>query len=68
VPLREPFVSTRTQLGSECKGSGGEKPQPLKPGLLGPGDDLVLERRGQVAEVVAVAGHPHDQVAVRGGW
>ena len=35
--------------------------------MLGAGDDLVLEGGGQVAEVVAVTGHAHDQVAVRLG-
>lgn len=30
----------------------------------GAGDDLVLEREAQVAEVVAVTGHADDQIAV----
>lgn len=32
--------------------------------MLGPGHDLILKRACDVAEVVAVAWHPHDQVAV----
>ena len=34
-------------------------------GLLGAGDDLVLQGVGQVAEVVAVARHADDEAAVR---
>jgi hypothetical protein len=32
--------------------------------VFGAGDDFVLQGFAQVTEVVAVAGNPHDQVAV----
>ena len=36
----------------------------LERAVFGPGDDLVLEGSGQIAEVVTVAGDPHDQIAM----
>ena len=49
-----------------CHGNGAAPvPIPdLEPRLLGAGDDLVLQGSGEVAEVVAVAGYAHDQVAM----
>jgi len=32
--------------------------------MLCPGDDLVLQRLAQIAKIVAVARHAHDQIAV----
>ena len=32
--------------------------------MFGAGDDLVLQRPAQITEVVAIAGHAHDEVAV----
>ncbi len=36
----------------------------LKSALLRPRDDLILQSLAQIAEIIAVAGHAHDQVAV----
>jgi hypothetical protein len=31
--------------------------------MLCPGDDCILKRPGQIAEIVSIAGHTHDEVA-----
>ena len=36
----------------------------LKTGVFGAGNDFLLQFGRQVAEIIAVARHPHDQVAV----
>ena len=36
--------------------------------MFGACDDLVLQFLGQITEVVAVAGHAHDQIAIRIGF
>ena len=36
----------------------------LKRLVLGARDDFLLQRRGQIAEVIAIARHAHDQIAM----
>ena len=32
--------------------------------VLGAGDDFLLQRGGQVAEVITITGHAHNEIAV----
>jgi len=32
--------------------------------MLGPGNNLILQRAAQITEIITVSRHPHDQIAV----
>ena len=60
-----PFVVNFPQLDIAPLRTHPDRSQKcLDPLMFGAGDDLILQGVAEVAEVVAVAGHAHDQVAV----
>lgn len=54
----------RTRRGATRQGAfKGARPR-LEGAVLGAGDDLILQGLAQVTEVIAVAGHPDNQIPV----
>src|ERR1035437_1162469 len=59
---RRPRQQVSSQRGWQTTKSDGLPQFPSETRLLRAGDDFVLQGGGEVAEIVAVAGYPHDQI------